>query len=433
MPSSYSMSVTVKAYRYSGKIGLSDPEIRRFTIDHGAASSYDYLKGKVANVYPDLSNGNFKLFWKDAEGDFVAFSTDDELVEALSNIQNDIFRLYIKGSKKEKCQDQPQWMGKIRHPHVTCDGCQGPVVGCRYKCTVCPDYDLCETCEGKGLHKEHTKNAIPIPMFPFFPPPPHCRGQFPPPPPQGGPFPQAGPFSPPPCPEGNPDMTYPGPPPPHGEFGFGVFGGPFCGADKKNRKKFWKKFAKHGWCHGPLYGQQFGSNPADSQKNETENENTNENQHKENESNMNDYLKTVGEQVAAFLDPLGIDVTVDVEHNGVVKNCNMKQEDSQKKPENPVPGCSSSPQMDVDESNSKGDAKDTTSPNNSSNNSDGENGWTMLDESPASGDKKINDALEQMKAMGFTDDGGWLTRLLLAKNGDICKVLDAIKPSQNSY
>merc|ERR1712060_129151 len=34
------------------------------------------------------------------------------------------------------------------HRNVTCDICgQEGIVGTRYKCTVCPDYDLCETCE----------------------------------------------------------------------------------------------------------------------------------------------------------------------------------------------------------------------------------------------------------------------------------------------
>jgi len=39
------------------------------------------------------------------------------------------------------------------HFHVTCDQCNmAPIVGVRYKCTVCPNFDLCETCESQGLH-----------------------------------------------------------------------------------------------------------------------------------------------------------------------------------------------------------------------------------------------------------------------------------------
>lgn len=50
------------------------------------------------------------------------------------------------------------------HPNVICDGCNGPVVGTRYKCSVCPDYDLCSVCEGKGLHREHSKLIFPNPF-----------------------------------------------------------------------------------------------------------------------------------------------------------------------------------------------------------------------------------------------------------------------------
>jgi hypothetical protein len=32
------------------------------------------------------------------------------------------------------------------HPGVTCDGCSANIVGVRYKCLACPNYDLCATC-----------------------------------------------------------------------------------------------------------------------------------------------------------------------------------------------------------------------------------------------------------------------------------------------
>jgi len=34
--------------------------------------------------------------------------------------------------------------------------------------------------------------------------------------------------------------------------------------------------------------------------------------------------------------------------------------------------------------------------------------------------------VEQLKGMGFDDDGGWLTELVKAKGNDIHKVLDAL-------
>lgn len=54
------------------------------------------------------------------------------------------------------------------HTGVTCDGCEGQVVGTRFKCTMCPNYDLCSTCQAKGLHKEHALLPIFHPMANMF-------------------------------------------------------------------------------------------------------------------------------------------------------------------------------------------------------------------------------------------------------------------------
>jgi len=43
--------------------------------------------------------------------------------------------------------------GNIVHEYVSCDGCGvKPLKGFRYKCTVCPNYDLCEKCEVSSQH-----------------------------------------------------------------------------------------------------------------------------------------------------------------------------------------------------------------------------------------------------------------------------------------
>jgi len=42
---------------------------------------------------------------------------------------------------------------QVIHSNIICDGCQQhPLVGPRYKCTVCSDYDLCSACEAKNIH-----------------------------------------------------------------------------------------------------------------------------------------------------------------------------------------------------------------------------------------------------------------------------------------
>ncbi len=52
----------------------------------------------------------------------------------------------------EEKKEQPK-SSQVIHAHVTCDECgTSPIVGIRYKCVVCPDFDVCEKCQAKSTH-----------------------------------------------------------------------------------------------------------------------------------------------------------------------------------------------------------------------------------------------------------------------------------------
>ena len=39
------------------------------------------------------------------------------------------------------------------HTGITCDNCKKPtIIGVRYKCFICPNYDLCSDCEKTNCH-----------------------------------------------------------------------------------------------------------------------------------------------------------------------------------------------------------------------------------------------------------------------------------------
>jgi hypothetical protein len=42
------------------------------------------------------------------------------------------------------------------HNNVRCDGCnKHPIIGSRYKCSICQDFDYCEDCENKNIDHQH--------------------------------------------------------------------------------------------------------------------------------------------------------------------------------------------------------------------------------------------------------------------------------------
>lgn len=56
----------------------------------------------------------------------------------------------------------------VKHS-ASCDACLGDIIGHRFKCLECADYDLCEKCERKSLHYEHAMIRIVEPKKTMIP------------------------------------------------------------------------------------------------------------------------------------------------------------------------------------------------------------------------------------------------------------------------
>lgn len=56
------MSVTIKAYL----LGKDDvhKEIRRFAVDEGVSTSFEYLTNKVVDVFSNLRNIGFQMYYR---------------------------------------------------------------------------------------------------------------------------------------------------------------------------------------------------------------------------------------------------------------------------------------------------------------------------------------------------------------------------------
>jgi len=103
----------------------------------------------------------------DADNDMIAFSSDDELMEAVKNVTDGILRVYVT---EKPSAAAAAFVTEPLHYGVTCDGCEGEVRGVRYKCLNCLDYDLCSNCKATGIHSEHEMVAIdhPLPVVSFL-------------------------------------------------------------------------------------------------------------------------------------------------------------------------------------------------------------------------------------------------------------------------
>lgn len=169
-------------------------EIRRFSIrEH---YNFNLFCQEIKKLFPDLSDGNFVVLWKgnilnvtlltysillpvsycmikqliccnfaDNEGDDITVSNDKELSFAIKNMNIGTYKMYIKEtSQNQKQEASPPKNETVIHPGIGCDNCNRDVLGYRYKCIQCEDYDLCAQCEAKGLHPHHYMIRMPQPL-----------------------------------------------------------------------------------------------------------------------------------------------------------------------------------------------------------------------------------------------------------------------------
>merc|ERR1712018_700600 len=144
-------------------------EVRRFVVPQDCSTSLIYLKEKIRTIF-NLGRSTCKVSWKDEDGDDVTIETDEELLIALQELNGPVYKLQvIKGPGLLPEAGQSQETSKNNnnkgeeHFGVTCDSCDGSIRGFRYKCMVCPDYDLCGSCESKGIHPGHNMIRIASP------------------------------------------------------------------------------------------------------------------------------------------------------------------------------------------------------------------------------------------------------------------------------
>ncbi|XP_005523620.1 PREDICTED: sequestosome-1 isoform X2 [Pseudopodoces humilis] len=416
-------ALTVKAYLL-GKEETAR-EIRRFSLPPPAR--YRAIYDRVAELFQGLLRAGpppaFRMHYKDEDGDLIAFSTDEELELAMPYVRDGVFRVYIKEKKeckrehRSQCSQEPP--RNMVHPNVICDGCEGPVVGTRFKCSVCPDYDLCSICEGKGIHKEHNmvmfqspllnpfewlprgrwlrKMRHGVPPFPWM----HCWG-------------------------------YPGPAGPcqNSEQTEATAAAPSAPAAEGIEVDI---DVEHGGQRSkvtPTSANQEKTNAEATSSASTQNVQTTADwSNTESATQMNVLAEQIQDMVVDPVPTQMEDGSFHSQEHSESSSSSGGEEDwthLSSKEVDPSTGELQSLQMpDTDGPSSLNVPQDPPQP-----------GPTGLREAalyphlPPEADPRLIESLSQMLSMGFSDEGGWLTRLLQTKNCDIGAALDAIQYSK---
>jgi len=126
------------------------------------------LRGKLSQLFPELtsdSNGiDVEFQYEDDVRGLVLVTTSEGINEAARDqaSRQQLLRVFVKFLKEGGTQLKYL---PPKHVGVICDGCnRSPIIGIRYKCLECFDYDLCEICADRQLiHSHHVMAKVRTP------------------------------------------------------------------------------------------------------------------------------------------------------------------------------------------------------------------------------------------------------------------------------
>lgn len=401
-------SLPVKVYRNN--------EIRRFHMETGEKHRFGFqrLVNKIKHLFPDLDNNRVRFLWKDNDGEFVVMSSGQELMEAVRNLpaENPVLRVHVMDvgdvdyAKQEKQQEEDEQkenlekQGPQTHPCVVCDSCEDKIRGIRYKCLTCPDFDLCSTCLETSPHDEHPMIRIASPADntwkPAFmatqDPNPSVKAsqnqtpRYQPPASAFGPAPPPHPFGPVPMHPLHPFFVHPG-------HRFGPPGHIRCHRGPPPCRWAGRFEAK---------GQEE-KKPEQSATQEAKKPEQNATQEEKPEAKQpelfrEDLIRSLSEAIESVLDLVGIPI--------------------QPPASDAVPP--TQPKTGTAETTKETPETNTGLPADAA---------TASASAPVHPDPKIAAGLYYMHAMGYKNEGGWLTKLLEEKRGDVPAVLDILHPN----
>ena len=131
-------------------------------------TNFDFCE-KCFEKNKETHGHKFQLIEKPVFGNLSSKTYHYHKINQFPSHQSKENELRIKGVKNQVIPKEIENLPTIKHMlknkvHVAirCDGCKKcPIVGARFKCAVCDDFDFCEKCE-KKLGEEHNHPFLKI-------------------------------------------------------------------------------------------------------------------------------------------------------------------------------------------------------------------------------------------------------------------------------